>query len=1136
MKKNVKLFIFSLIPIIAAVTACTPALGSSWYKRNSSDTGPVMYLKELKVAGNAVTPFLTEAPKDEIDKAVKFAEAKIYLVNVPYNCEEVSAENIEASVVQSLSRKNAMQVSVEVLGDGVPLMPGVSVPVIVKIKDKKELFNPLEKIIKVTRKEKIVVQKDLELVALTIHGHNAISGSVTVPYSKTSVSSGDINAKFKFGEDETVIPVELESPSIDLVEDTAVSVKIMVKEKEGQYNAFEKVISITREKKADDEDSALELESIFVLGMNASSGKISIPPINRGITSDDITANFKIFGILNVVLENEPVSFNGGDSVILNISVPAKQGSYLGWNTSVRVIKDGSLQPFNPQDPKGNKKYIVKINKITEEVDPFDYYKEDYDFDGSKFDSWVVNMPDMSGTIASYKFKQGSWSGNPEVCNNDPSSIGSGFKTISDVKCYRYKTRAERWLNHGGYNPNLSTEEAERQKRFYFYRFTAGASLGIKLDNSMFCADKNTKFLFYYSAPSVISGVGVPSEWRDYEQPDEGQHKNFPEPFYMSDPVGYVKQDGSVVMYQWIKNNIENNNYHAQKNASFEKQAEKRASGAGFSPYRNKIKNTKFETIKTENPAYTAVRPEILRQPKAVRIQRGGTENAVFDIKVTPVPEGESLSYQWYKNTNQASENGTAVDGAVKAVFTYPKTEETDCYIYCVVTNTNSSNGKIETAVSDAVKLLITDGSLKTDAETPKITKQPENKIIPVNSNLHVTLEIEAESVDGGNLSYQWYENAEANTGTGTAVEGKTEKTFELAPDSSAPSVKYYYCVVTNTNENVDGNKTAQRVSEIVKVEVEEVYKVNFAVTDGGGSLTALVRGKTIETGSYVKKGEKIVFIAEPFDKSFKVKEWAGVDSKPGLEDKTIAELIVANTEVIVAVSFEKRDMGITIIPKIYNESLKSWSTADGEHFSPKYINGAHFAHDFKMKISEKGSELGSIQWEYKFPIEGSGSGGITGGGHGEYVKEFDFVKLTEFKDDKKNPAPSLVKAFKSFSGMEILLENYLIKSNRHDFWRTEATFGTWPFSPPKVYKKQPLDENSKFKLIYDETLSKWVVAAESAELKAPEHISITYTKDFSVSIGEEKDFEITYTADNHEGTRSKGAVKVIYTVSVYWK
>ena len=46
--------------------------------------------------------------------------------------------------------------------------------------------------------------------------------------------------------------------------------------------------------------------------------------------------------------------------------------------------------------------------------------------------------------------------------------------------------------------------------------------------------------------------------------------------------------------------------------------------------------------------------------------------------------------------------------------------------------------------------------------------------------------------------------------------------------------------------------------------------------------------------------------------------------------------------------------------------------------------------------------------------------------------------------------------------------------------------------------------------------------------------VTITYDKNFTLDDGEEKDFVITYKVDNHEGTRSKGTVKVIYTIS--WK
>ena len=259
----------------------------------------------------------------------------------------------------------------------------------------------------------------------------------------------------------------------------------------------------------------------------------------------------------------------------------------------------------------------------------------------------------------------------------------------------------------------------------------------------------------------------------------------------------------------------------------------------------------------------------------------------------------------------------------------------------------------------------------------------------------------------------------------------------------------------------------------------------------------------------------------------------------------TLAELTVVNN-VNISVAFERR-MRLTIRPKIKNESLKSWSTAGWvDHGNHKYIDGAHFAHDLAVTLTANGN-TDNIQWKYEFPIEGSGSGGWFSGGYGEYVKDEDYIKVGFYKADNNFV---LAKDFSGFSEMNILFKTYLIKSNRLDHWRSEwTTTGGGP-----VYPKQPLDNNSIIKLVYNETTGKWSLDAAALQLNQPERVTISYDENFTLADGEEKDFVITYTVNNNgykhdedkkykdvddggeneASTRSKGTVKVVYTIS--WK
>ena len=106
---------------------------------------------------------------------------------------------------------------------------------------------------------------------------------------------------------------------------------------------------------------------------------------------------------------------------------------------------------------------------------------------------------------------------------------------------------------------------------------------------------------------------------------------------------------------------------------------------------------------------------------------------------------------------------------------------------------------------------------VKGDAAQPVITAQPFDLLLRKNESTK-GLEVKAYSDDGGSLSYKWYTNtSESNTG-GTPIDGETSSILEI--DTSTTYTAYYYCVVTNTNEFVSGNKTASVITEAARVKV----------------------------------------------------------------------------------------------------------------------------------------------------------------------------------------------------------------------------------------------------------------------------------------------------------------------------
>lgn len=106
-----------------------------------------------------------------------------------------------------------------------------------------------------------------------------------------------------------------------------------------------------------------------------------------------------------------------------------------------------------------------------------------------------------------------------------------------------------------------------------------------------------------------------------------------------------------------------------------------------------------------------------------------------------------------------------------------------------------------------------------TDAAKPVITTQPQGITVNVNAP-SPNLSVDASASDGGTLSYQWYKNSENSNSEGSEIEGANEKTYAVS--TSAIGTTYYYVVITNTNSNVGGSKTAEVISEPVAVTVNQ--------------------------------------------------------------------------------------------------------------------------------------------------------------------------------------------------------------------------------------------------------------------------------------------------------------------------
>lgn len=252
----------------------------------------------------------------------------------------------------------------------------------------------------------------------------------------------------------------------------------------------------------------------------------------------------------------------------------------------IRLPEDEETTPLAPKDEEAIQKLFDDAEKNKDSI-----------FSASNFDGWIFYMTDLAGdNVGTYKFSTGTWQtdGNGESHTQMGTTVGSGMKTLSNVKYYRYKSREARWkyVSYTNFVPLEGADEKmkKREERFLFFRFTA-TSKGPSIDSAMLCVDTYTKFCWYYAEPSwldSILGNKVPKDWVDFESPvlptnGEQEHTRSYGKFYYYDPVGYVEASGDVVIYEWAKADLRRNYFNPRQN--YLETAERSPDKPGKSPY-----------------------------------------------------------------------------------------------------------------------------------------------------------------------------------------------------------------------------------------------------------------------------------------------------------------------------------------------------------------------------------------------------------------------------------------------------------------------------------------------------------------------------------------------------------------------
>jgi hypothetical protein len=206
---------------------------------------------------------------------------------------------------------------------------------------------------------------------------------------------------------------------------------------------------------------------------------------------------------------------------------------------------------------------------------------------------------------------------------------------------------------------------------------------------------------------------------------------------------------------------------------------------------------------------------EVIPKPCFTLQPAGAVVNSGESVTLSVRASGSgSISYQWYSSTNGTS--GKMIKGAKGTDYkltTKASSATTTTYYYCVITVTDKAltNNKQIVLKSDAAAVTVN----AVNAAAPSITAKPNSQTLTTGSNAVLTV----AATGSGTLSYQWYSNTKRSVSGATPVIGATSDSFTIP--ASVAGTKYYFCVVTNTDNTMSGIKTASATSSIAKIIVK---------------------------------------------------------------------------------------------------------------------------------------------------------------------------------------------------------------------------------------------------------------------------------------------------------------------------
>lgn len=172
-----------------------------------------------------------------------------------------------------------------------------------------------------------------------------------------------------------------------------------------------------------------------------------------------------------------------------------------------------------------------------------------------------------------------------------------------------------------------------------------------------------------------------------------------------------------------------------------------------------------------------------------------------------------TLSWQWYKATNEDLSDAAAIDGATRNSYTFKTGEESTTYLYCVAT------GLAGDVTSNTIKVKVVPS-----AEPVFNTNLKDYSTYTYDDALIGTPYSRLTVASTNTVSYQWYKNSVASKDGATAIPGATSATYTFTP--ATEGTEYYYCVAISG----EGVTAASNIALVKSVYSQKL--INF-VADG---------------------------------------------------------------------------------------------------------------------------------------------------------------------------------------------------------------------------------------------------------------------------------------------------------------